>query len=400
LLFAATVNGADSSSPITIARRAYELCDPRRAALSQSESQTGEERHRVINGSGAGDEIEGEKSPFGSVAALSSVDAKDFSRLVQFSPDDYKGSVAPLRYCRVHSFRGKDRGIRQFDYSVYNTTDKIGFENYPPNVSYVNALLQLLFNIPEFRAAAVSSQLSRFQQMTANTIWIELGFLFHMMKEMMSVSVSSAALCSAEVLSQMKVVSASNIQSVLRNNEEAIALGLFDQQANPSSDSAVDSQHFSQVFGRFLLQQLSREVDAEAKYEGRPNMVDELFGFSIETTTTFLSSGTVERQAALIRSTALELSYPFHSLSAARRLVTAHSQQRQSSSSGGGTSSGGSGSTSSISFSALLHRSIRREARLKGWCSASEAYEPLLQVKFMKSIPKLLMLLCGDTQVY
>ena len=49
------------------------------------------------------------------------------------------------------------------------------------------------------------------------------------------------------------------------------------------------------------------------------------------------------------------------------------------------------------SFASVLWGSFQRETHMRGWCSASETYEPFKQVRSLLTLPNLLTMLCGDT---
>jgi ubiquitin C-terminal hydrolase len=59
-------------------------------------------------------------------------------------------------------------------------TNFVGLENNCP-CPFVNPILQVLYSIDKIRAAALVAQGSTYHHQNPNTLWCELGFLFHMM---------------------------------------------------------------------------------------------------------------------------------------------------------------------------------------------------------------------------
>jgi hypothetical protein len=81
------------------------------------------------------------------------------------------------------------------------------------------------------------------------------------------------------------------------------------------SEKDVDLQQTTQTFVRFLLSQLNKELlEIESSRGIKPaatvNVVDKVFGFHVQSCTTFLHSGVVEMSATSIQSLTLDLIYP------------------------------------------------------------------------------------------
>jgi hypothetical protein len=122
-----------------------------------------------------------------------------------------------------------------------------------------------------------------------------------------------------------RVVTAMNLQRAFKQLPEAVALGFDNSTSSSSSNNAansgnagssgssassttsssstassaaqIDSQLQLYNFHRFLMQQLQKELEAEAKFFNNlnfNNVVDEVFGYAVASTTTFLISGTKE----------------------------------------------------------------------------------------------------------
>lgn len=304
----------------------------------------------------------------------------------------------------------------------------MGLENNVPN-SLINPILQLCYSLSPLRDQALLSQLHPFHFEDANqsTVVCEMGFLFHMMRlveEHMQRGVPEVD----------KVVRAANFQRVFQTLQlipEAVALSLFDEGLQS------DLQQFIQIFVPFLLRLLLKEIDQENASVGGgaqggrksrwnnqvkaaapgSNAVDDLFGYSTLPSTTFLHSGVHKVDPKLNRSLVLDLIYP--SLISVPGTGGPNSSKR----SGGPTKSSispvpstanlsqaaapssaskykvtGRKSRTNASFAAVLWGSFQREVSMKGWCSESEAFEPFKKVHSLVSLPKVLSLLCGNTQ--
>lgn len=69
------------------------------------------------------------------------------------------------------------RGLDGFDFARHNATPLPGLENLLPNSAHTNAILQLLFYVPEVRAAVLQLQV-RFFWGGALRVGCRWGFLF------------------------------------------------------------------------------------------------------------------------------------------------------------------------------------------------------------------------------
>jgi len=295
-----------------------------------------------------------------------------------------------------------------------------------PN-SLINPILQLCYALVPLREQALLSQLNAFHYQEAHqgTVICELGFLFHMI-----CLVEEYAQCAAAPGAEVdRVVRAANFQRVfqtLQLNPEAVALSLFDETVQS------DLQQFVQKFVPFLLRQLAKEVDMENAWRGpsksrnalppsnkaaSTNVVDELFGYSILPSTTFLHSGVYKVDPKQHRAMVLDLIYP--SLTSPQGGLSSSKKPAGSAKNGPmspihtSTSSDhltataraampkykvtGKKDRSNASFAAVLWGSFQREISMKGWCAESDSYEPFKKVQSLISLPKILTLLCGNT---
>jgi hypothetical protein len=505
------------------ASRAYAQCDPRKRLEENLGKVAGGSNESGGAGSGSGmasdlsNSLASEKlhTTIGGIQTQGTGPSTPFPEPSALIP-----LFVPLAVRKVQSNRGKLK-IKEFNYEVLNNTPFVGLENTAPN-AYTNPILQVFFALPEVRECALAAQTATYHHNNATSLWCELGFLFHMMTTVES--------CSQNLAKPIqKVVTPSNFQRTFQQIPESVALGLLDNRETPpavpsttpgsaastavaaktttSGNSNLDTQQMSQVFCRFLFQQLHREADLAILARNRtmspyggtvsaivamPNTVDSVFGYSIATTTTFLQSGTIELGSAN-KAYSLEVVYPIlgkntntrnvrPSPSAASssatppavllsmaisrenakdKVVTAPSTSTSTTpheennttdpnseivlapsttlesdttvppaaiipSSADTilpTASEGDlnplplvieaqlnvteiAATSTIaasapgavpSFASVLWGSYQRETHMRGWCSASETYEPFKQVRSLLSLPKVLTLLCGDT---
>jgi len=305
----------------------------------------------------------------------------------------YKQHHPPTAYRKMKSHRGRHR-MQAFNYRAYNTTPFVGLENSTPN-SWNNPMLQVLFAIPSIREAALLTQTSTYHHSRNPTSLLgELGFLFDMM---LSICSSSSAWNDVA-----NVATAGNFQRVFQCLPEANATGLFMLEASSSSPrgssaqgegsgesekEAEKLQRNVQVFTRFLLQLISKEIEEESKFTDDSkrssasredaskkrvqSVVDVTFGHELSVSTTFLVSNTTSSSALDMSSSVLEMVYP------------AMSQ-----------------SSSAPSFASVLwHSCSQTSFQRGGWCASSDSYEPFRQTRSLNldSIGDFLVLLCGDT---
>jgi hypothetical protein len=273
-------------------------------------------------------------------------------------------------------------------------TSFVGLENSTPNC-WVNPILQVLFAVPRIRNSALAAQLSPFHHTRPNTLFAEVGFLFDMMLSIGEAGQRSPA------LTPHLVATASNFHRALKASAEAVAVGLFDVSkmestgAGGSMDAVANStsptdrapiaassltsarslQNVVQVFCRFLLHQLSTEHIQEARSLTKgndasrvPDPVESSFSFDADTSVVFRQSGSTAPDT-VHKALTLELSYPTHS------------------------------NPSAPCFAEVMFCSLTKTTATRGWCAASESYEPFQQTRRLRpaSIHQVFTILCGDT---
>jgi len=209
----------------------------------------------------------------------------------------------PAKYRLFKSPKGQERSNLPFNFALYNSTGLVAFENTAVN-SYMNPILLLFYFLKDIKNEGLCAQVSPYHQRSPNTLWCELGLLFHMMNLLSQSAESNIP----------KVVTANNFQISFRQLPEVLALGLMETHSSDSNDS----YQLIQKFTKFIFSQLQRETEVERKEkmsvqdssESASNPIRDLFNFTGVTTTTFLKSGTEESSTSTEFST-LELVYPF-----------------------------------------------------------------------------------------
>lgn len=156
----------------------------------------------------------------------------------------------------------------------------------------------------------------------------------------------------------MRVCSAANLMRTLQQIPEAVALELLE-----SSKGKLSLRQKGERFCRFLLQKLTHEYQHEVT-DSKSNVFAELFGFDVTITTNFLISKTSTESVLLNHLFVLELSYPDEA--APDTLLSRQPDPTRV--------------AEQPAFSQLLANTICKETRMRGWCAASEKYEPFVQV--------------------
>jgi hypothetical protein len=207
----------------------------------------------------------------------------------------------PTKFRFFKSPQGQERLNPPFNFSLYNSTGYVAFENSTIN-SYANPILLIFYFLKDVRCVGINAQLSTYHQSNPNTLWCELGLLFHMVN-----------LISQSDPIVPKVVSANNFQIAFKQVPEALALNLMET----NSLGNADMYQLVQKFTKFMYSKLQQEIESEAKSKSKLqesgeislNPIKDLFCFTGVTTTIFLKSGTIESSASLEFPT-LELVYP------------------------------------------------------------------------------------------
>jgi WD40 repeat protein len=252
-------------------------------------------------------------------------------------------------------------------YSEYNATRSIGLENSCPN-AYSNAMMQFLFRIPAIREHALRSQCKSFYYLNHLSLWCELGFVFHMLIAQSRNLVENTSQYTID-----RFIIPSNFQRTFQQLSEVAALGLLD---HTQSDAQVRSSNFV----RFFLQHLHAEVENELKQvvtsqdldKKINHVVDEVFGFRIATSITYLQSD-IRDPPSISSSQSLDLTIQVP--------IDASLDHHHV-------------------FAMIIWKSLQRETKVRGWCSQSQSYERCLQTRSVLSIPELAGFLCSDPNAF
>ncbi|KDO35609.1 hypothetical protein SPRG_00453 [Saprolegnia parasitica CBS 223.65] len=196
---------------LVVAPKPTKVLDPTFAARIQQKDTIGFTQHGGVP-----------KNSFvygqGRVAAVATVDPRFVDKKVTHrtasakSFDESDPCHVPPRY-KYKEIKMSKHGMDgfMFDFAKHNATRFVGLENSLP-FSYINALLQLLYFVPELRAHALLHLCD-----APVCVTCELGFLFHMMNE-----------ASAKAPRHAKSCQPTNLLTTLRQVPAATTLGLFD----------------------------------------------------------------------------------------------------------------------------------------------------------------------------
>ncbi|KAG2497083.1 hypothetical protein HYH03_005077 [Edaphochlamys debaryana] len=324
------------------------------------------------------------------------------------------GVVLPLRYQYVEIRHYGRVKWEEFDFSYYNRTRFAGLENDLPN-AYCNALLQVLYFVPEFRSlvqAHVPEPDAEF------CLTCELGFLFAMLQRAVGLP------CQA-----------TNLLRTLRSLREAAALGLLDgggigPAAGAAADAGAAVQAMAALGGggpgagetelsrrvaalcRFMLEQMHRDACNARKPSSGPFRsgiapqpaaanaalapgLEALMGIAFRMRMTVLSGGGAEslRDA---RAFQVDLQYPPSREKAARAAEEAR-QLGLSRLPGAALPEDPPGSTPP--FAQLLRRSLLAVSATRAWVDEARAYALVRKSRVPLSLPPLLAINCavGDS---
>ncbi|CAM9483935.1 unnamed protein product, partial [Chrysoparadoxa australica] len=260
----------------------------------------------------------------------------------------------PERYRYTEVRLGK-RGYHDFDFGEYNKTAFAGLENHIPN-AYTNALLQLLYLVPEVRCIALAEQFNRLNVSTHTSLTCELGFLFQMLDMAKTLPSKNRACHSSNFLSSFRLV------------PEALALGVLGDQ-----QEGVPLARRAEVFHRFMLSQIHKDV-CRAGSSTTNSALDAVYGYDIRTTNVFVQSGATG------------------DVKEARAYVTDMIAVEESTSNRGKKSS----SEGLNYFADILAQSLRRSSKTRAWSKDEGTYMPITQTRVPVSLPAVLPIHCAS----
>jgi PAB-dependent poly(A)-specific ribonuclease subunit 2 len=253
---------------------------------------------------------------------------------------------APRNYRRI-PIKASKLGFEDFDFKPFNKTGLSGIENILSN-SYVNPILQMLYNIPQLRVAAQNHLCT-----ADHCLMCELGFLFHMLD-----------LSTGDSPCQTK-----NFLRTLREIPQALRLGLFEED-NPSAAIPKLIERFTV----FLLQQLNKDSchpPLISSTPGKPSKplstsesyIDKLFGSSVRITNHCQTCD----QHTTIDNRAL-----FHPL----RIPLDNDD----------------GESTTHSFAGLLKQALTNDEPTQSWCENCKTFQPSQHFKETTALPVVLCL--------
>ncbi len=288
----------------------------------------------------------------------------------------------PKRYQAVQIKHSK-RGLDDFDFSLYNNTSEyVGFENSLPN-SYTNAVLVLLYHIPEVRSAVLNhlcnsnkEQEKDVETKDEDCLCCELMFLFHMID------------IAKHERPAIRSCQSTNFLRVFKQVPEVAALGLLDRQDRKSNKiietfywfllNYIDAKKMKQPVEREEeKKQLMPSLDAlslsDKEFSNSNSVVEDLFGFEMChqdyccNTTNYNEKPHCTSRISQVKT--IELTYP----------ATINTS-----------------TTPPPSFSTLLFNSLTKSSRvLKTWCKECNGYQLTNQTRRPLSLPKVLNIQCN-----
>ncbi|KAJ2709645.1 poly(A)-specific ribonuclease, partial [Coemansia spiralis] len=261
-------------------------------------------------------------------------------------------------------------GVEDFDFSLYNSTRWSGLEGDMRN-AYANALLQLLYFTPEFRALMLSHCASACAKPTC--LSCQLGFLFRML------DTANGASCHAAMLLQ-----------VLEERPDASALALLEDQpggltgaaAAAGSGGSDSYAPLAQRLLRFVLEQANSEckhlddVLAADADPGRRRIVERVFGVRQLTRLVCTACDTPQERESHVLSVDLD---PPQGLAELDSVLA------------GGMASVARAdalrSSKKASLPQLVERALAKSAKAKGWCAGCRKFQLLQTDKSVTGPP-------------
>ncbi|XP_035212359.1 PAN2-PAN3 deadenylation complex catalytic subunit PAN2-like isoform X2 [Stegodyphus dumicola] len=258
--------------------------------------------------------------------------------------------VIPARYLK-QEIKYTKMGLDEIDFNRYNRTSFSGLEANLPN-AYCNNLIQVLYFIEPLRCALLNHLCQR-----EFCLACELGFLFHMLDT-----------------AQGLPCQASNFLRAFRTIPEASAHGLIINELNESKKRS-NLPTLVQSWTRFMLQQLHTEtlevVDhilADNNSEST-SVMTQLFGAKLFSCNSCrCRSETCQETTTLLT----QLLYPDN-----------HMPDK---------------APVQYSFTDIVQRSLAVKHHITAWCENCSRFTSMIQTKFLKSLPDILVLNCGDNK--
>lgn len=334
------------------------------------------------------------------------------------------GIMLPGRYRRVAIKQQTGVKFEEFDFSYYNKTPFSGLENDLANC-YVNALLQVLFYCRPMRDLAMTHTPDPDVEFS---LMGELSLLFRML------ATAGGMVCQA-----------ANLLRALRQNKEALALGLLEgvRGERGSTDIEVEAQkdkslaRRAQRLSRFLMEQLSKETsgspggNSSLKHGGAAHQrqqqqkdhpqqhgnqqrsaVEDIFAVMQCQRTLCLSRQRPDQEKST-RAFQVDLQYPpaknrpalvpsvsstpsMASFSAAAAAAAAAAAGGEGQAQGQGLNcSSGSAASARHSFSDLLASSLHTVSEMRAWFDEAVSYQMVRQERCPVQLPQVLIVNAG-----
>ncbi|GFY60287.1 PAN2-PAN3 deadenylation complex catalytic subunit PAN2, partial [Trichonephila inaurata madagascariensis] len=254
---------------------------------------------------------------------------------------DDDSDLVPYRYLK-QEIKYTKMGLDEIDFNRFNRTSFSGLEANLPN-SYCNNMIQILYFVEPLRSALLSHLCLR-----EFCLSCELGFLFHMLD-------------TAEGLP----CQAANFLRAFRTIPEASAHGLIINDLNESKKKE-NLPTLVQSWTRFMLQQLNAETADVIEENGMENtsIMTQLFGAKLFSCNSCrCRSETCQETTTLLT----QLLYPEKT-------------------------------SSLLPFIEILQRSLSVKQHITAWCENCRRFTNMTQTKFLKSLPDILVLNCGESK--
>ncbi|XP_054716046.1 PAN2-PAN3 deadenylation complex catalytic subunit PAN2-like [Uloborus diversus] len=265
-------------------------------------------------------------------------------------PKDVGPDIVPHRYLK-QEIKYSKMGLDEIDFNRYNRTSFSGLEANLPN-SYCNNLIQILYFCEPLRSALLSHLCQR-----EFCLACELGFLFHMLDTAQGLPCQAA-----------------NFLRAFRTIPEASAHGLIVNDLNESKKRG-NLPTLVQSWTRFMLQQLHTETLEvndhlhEENNSENSSIMSQLFGAKLfNCNSCRCRSETCQETTTLLT----QLLYPD-----CRSADKANFQ---------------------YSFMDIVQRSLSVRQHITAWCDNCSRFTSMIQTKFLKSLPDILVLNCGDNK--
>ena len=282
------------------------------------------------------------------------------------------GIMLPGRYRRVAIKQQTGVKFEEFDFSYYNKTPFSGLENDLANC-YINALLHVLFFCRPMRDLAMTHAPNPDAEFS---LMGELSLLFRML------ATAGGAVCAA-----------ANLLRALRQNKEALALGLLEgvRGERGSMDIEVEAQkdkslaRRTQRLFRFLLEQLSREVGQGQQQQQhqveQQSPIESIFAIVQQQKTECLSKQRPVQEKTT-RTFQVDLQYP-------------PPKDRPSVTVADTGSNTSTADQNRPSFSDILAASLRPVNEMRAWYDEVVSYQHVKQQRCPLSLPQVMVVNCG-----